>query len=92
MQNRITIGEGPWDVVLIFSDWCISHRDPKKGRKGLRTIGPARSRGKNYFDAAVAEAERRNAEHRRRSEKFTLDEAAPQHELDAMVRNESGNR
>jgi len=91
-MNTITVGSGPWDVVLIFDDWCIKHRDPKKGRKGLRTIGPARSRGVNHFDRAVAEAERRNTEHARRSVKFTLDDEAPQHELDAMVRSESGNR
>jgi len=92
MSNTITVGEGPWDVVLIGDEWCIKHRDPKMGRKGLRTIGKARSGITNHFDRAMTEAERRNAEHKRRSERFALDDSAPQHELDAMVRSESGNQ
>lgn len=90
MHSTITVGDGPWHVQLIGTHWFVYNVE-KRGRKAQRRIGPARTRGKNYFDLAMAEAEKRNAEHTRKNEKFTLDEA-PQRELDAMVRSESGNQ
>lgn len=47
---------GPWHVFLIGSYWCVQH----KGTGRTRRIGPAKMRGKNYFDATDAEAVRRN--------------------------------
>jgi hypothetical protein len=49
---------GPWVVDnTLPRHWAILNT--VTGRR--KVIGPAGGRGKNYFDAALAEAERRNA-------------------------------
>lgn len=56
------VGDGPWQVPLWGTgderNWYIYNTKTRRWKK----IGPVRLKGKNYFDAAVAEAQRRNAE------------------------------
>lgn len=47
---------GPWGVDCTSSMWCIVHGKRLTGK----VIGPVGSKRKNYFDIAMAEAERRN--------------------------------
>ena len=50
--------KGPWQVAETFSgsSWYIVNVNTKKYKR----IGPVRSKGRNYFDEAGAEADRRN--------------------------------
>lgn len=49
--------EGPWGVSSKGRTWYVCHRD---GKKRPKCIGPARLKGRNYFDRAMEEAARRN--------------------------------
>ncbi len=46
---------GPWKVMQFGLNWYV-YRNEKRKKK----IGPVKMRGRNYYDVAVKEAERRN--------------------------------
>jgi len=71
-DSLITVGDGPWHVALLGDAWYLYCPTMSHSRKGWRKVGPTRNKGRNYFDRAVTEAEKRNAEHARRSVPFTL--------------------
>jgi len=51
------MSQGPWKVEQRGVSWYVVHPSRKKAPK---RIGPVRMTGKNYYDIAVREAERRN--------------------------------
>ena len=51
---------GPWGVDTIGGDWCVIHRGRLTGKRIGPVIGATTKQRANYFDRAIAEADRRN--------------------------------
>ena len=49
---------GPWGVDSLGRHWYVVHCKTLRAKR----IGPVGAKRRNYFDAAIAEADRRNRE------------------------------